>query len=151
MAKITYANKETLNEQPSVAAKNKVSSGDMNEIKTVVNGLDDSITNLETYSTSETDTGKIWIDNKPIYRKVYTGTTTVGGAFTTIDSNFTYHIIEFKGNITNTDNNTQYSLVGENGSNGDFVFAYKGSGGLQLCNSNSSKTFDYELIVEYTK
>lgn len=29
------------------------------------------------YSTTETDTGKKWIDGKPIYRKVYSGTYTV--------------------------------------------------------------------------
>lgn len=39
MAKITYTNKVTLNPQSSVADENKVTSGDMNEIKSVVNGL----------------------------------------------------------------------------------------------------------------
>lgn len=104
MAQITYTNKETLNEQPSIAAKNKVTSDDMNEIKTVVNtnyGEVGDITTLtttdktnvvsavnelksgEVYSTSETLTNKVWTDGKPIYRKVVTGTTT------TRDANFT--------------------------------------------------------------
>lgn len=34
---ITYTDKETLNEQPSIADENKVSDDDMNEIKSVVN------------------------------------------------------------------------------------------------------------------
>lgn len=38
MALITYQNKVTLNENPSVSAINKVQASDMNEIKTVVNG-----------------------------------------------------------------------------------------------------------------
>ena len=37
MAKITYTDKEALNEIPSIPAKNKVQAGDMNEIKNVVN------------------------------------------------------------------------------------------------------------------
>lgn len=93
MAKITYVNKETINPQPSVADKNKVTSDDMNEIKSVVNKNDDNIgalSNLNTtdkssivnainelkdrevYSSNEIKTNKIWIDNKPIYRKVLT-------------------------------------------------------------------------------
>lgn len=51
MAKITYDNKSTLNPQPSVADVNKVTSGDMNEIKSVVNtnyGEVGNITNLTT-------------------------------------------------------------------------------------------------------
>lgn len=51
MAQITYTNKETLNEQPSIADKNKVKSEDMNEIKSVVNtnyGEVGNITNLTT-------------------------------------------------------------------------------------------------------
>lgn len=77
MAKITYSNKVTLNPQPSIADINKVTSDDMNEIKSVVNANDDTataqgtaITNLQTYSTTEVNTDKKWIDNKPIYRKV---------------------------------------------------------------------------------
>lgn len=48
MAKITYTNKVTLNPQPSIADENKVTSGDMNEIKSVVNGLI-----VNTYSESQ--------------------------------------------------------------------------------------------------
>ena len=95
MAQITYTNKETLNEQPSIADKNKVTSSDMNEIKSVVNtnyGEVGDITNLtttdkssvvsavnelksgEVYSTTEVKTGKKWIDGKDIYRIVINDT-----------------------------------------------------------------------------
>ena len=91
MAVITYDNKSTLNPQPSVADVNKVTSGDMNEIKQVVNtnyGEVGDITNLNTTdktsvvnainelkdgeinSTTEVKTNKVWINGKPIYRKV---------------------------------------------------------------------------------
>ena len=43
MAKITYDDKVALNEEPSVAAINKVSDNDMNEIKSSVNDLYDTV------------------------------------------------------------------------------------------------------------
>jgi hypothetical protein len=46
MAKITYANKEFINENANIPAINKVQDTDLNEIKTVVNGLVS-----DTYST----------------------------------------------------------------------------------------------------
>lgn len=86
---ITYTDKVALNENPSVAEINKVTDDNMNEIKSVVNNNASEtstnttnittnttkITNLQTYSTSETNTGKTWIDGKPIYRKVFSFTT----------------------------------------------------------------------------
>lgn len=71
MAQITYADKSAINVNPDVASTNKVEAGDMNEIKSVVNANDTAFTNATTYSTTEVDTGKKWIDGKPIYRKVF--------------------------------------------------------------------------------
>ena len=42
----------------------------INEVDTELNN---KITNLTTYSTEEVKTGETWIDSKPIYRKVFTG------------------------------------------------------------------------------
>lgn len=53
MAKITYVNKETINPQPSVADKNKVTSNDMNEIKSVVNENNDNIGALSNLNTTD--------------------------------------------------------------------------------------------------
>lgn len=77
---ITYNNKVTLNENTSVADVNKCKAGDMNEIKAVVNNNAGVLSNTTTYSTSETNTNQVWVDNKPIYRKtfVYTGAITQG-------------------------------------------------------------------------
>lgn len=75
--KITYTDKVALSPQPSVAAVNKVTDSDMNEIKSVVNDAIDqvdantnNITNLSNYSSSEVATGEKWYDGKPIYRQV---------------------------------------------------------------------------------
>jgi hypothetical protein len=102
MAMITYDNKSTLNPQPSVANANKVSSGDMNEIKSVVNtnyGEVGNIANLNTtdkssvvnainelkggeiYSTSEVKTNKT-LNGKPIYRSYVTYTHSATGNYT---------------------------------------------------------------------
>lgn len=77
---ITYDNKVALNTNPEIADINKVTDNDMNEIKTVVNNnANETLTNstniqnvinAEVYSTNEVKTNSIWIDGKPIYRKV---------------------------------------------------------------------------------
>ena len=81
---ITYQNKVALNENPSIADINKVTDDDMNEIKDVVNNNAavtlqnqtqiSSFESAETYSTTEVKTNSVWINNKPIYRKVIVST-----------------------------------------------------------------------------
>lgn len=52
MAKITFEDKVALDEQAAIADVNKVRASDMNQIKSVVNGLDDTISNLGTTLSS---------------------------------------------------------------------------------------------------
>lgn len=51
MAKITWADKITLNPQPSIARENKCTDDDLNEIKQVVNTNDDIVNGLITSSS----------------------------------------------------------------------------------------------------
>ena len=77
---INYTNKQYLNENPSIANVNKVTDDDMNEIKEVVNNnaaitlqnqtMVNAFSDGEVYSESEVKTNSVWINNKPIYRKV---------------------------------------------------------------------------------
>lgn len=62
MGKINYTNKTTLNPQPSIADENKVTSVDMNEIKSVVNGnfTNNSVTVGDTTPTGDNITAT-WI------------------------------------------------------------------------------------------
>ena len=62
MGKINYTNKTTLNPQPSIADENKVTSGDMNENKSVVNGnfTNNSVTVGDTTPTGDNITAT-WI------------------------------------------------------------------------------------------
>lgn len=92
MSKITYANKVAINENAEISDINKITDDDMNEIKTVVNNNDDELitintklTNLITYSTTETVVGT-WIDGKPIYRKVYILSAIAGNNSYTLNS-----------------------------------------------------------------
>ena len=96
---ISYTNKEDLYTDSSIPAKNKVVADDMNEIKQVVNNNANEIPNVrngnynsttdtyscgylnkfiyDVYSTDEVKTNKIWIDGRPVYRKVLYYTTLV--------------------------------------------------------------------------
>lgn len=69
MSQITWADKVTLDAQPDVARINKVIDDDMNAIKIAHNDTDSKVSGLITYSTNETLTSEVWLDNKPIYRK----------------------------------------------------------------------------------
>ena len=81
MAQISYTDKVALNINADIPDYNKVTPEDMNEIKSVVNenevqmnGIQDAITDIQNYSTTETVVGT-WIDDKPIYRKILTNVT----------------------------------------------------------------------------
>lgn len=74
---ITYVNKSAMNTNSNINDEYKVNASDMNEIKSVVNNNANEITSTynelmgyQEYSTNEVNTGKKWIDNKTIYRKV---------------------------------------------------------------------------------
>jgi hypothetical protein len=59
MARITFNNKTTLVDQPSVAHENKVIADDINEIKSVVNANADATVPVELYNNSSGTTGSI--------------------------------------------------------------------------------------------
>lgn len=61
MALITYQDKVTMNENPSISAINKVQAADMNEIKNVVNGNWDAI--AKTIGTIADISGSFTIGN----------------------------------------------------------------------------------------
>ena len=171
MAQITYTNKETLNSQPSIADKNKVTSSDMNEIKSVVNtnyGEVGDITSLTTtdktsvvnainelkggeiYSTSEVKTNKIWFDGKPIYRKIIVVDPYTSGGNVNIDELNIENITNLQAlrkynnqtDITYYNNNNDYFRVLVRKYNNQFVITMQGS------NSGQAKV---EIILEYTK
>lgn len=68
--KITYEDKVSLNPQPSIANKNKVSDADMNEIKAVVNQVveDTGWVDISSYVNTNYFTARS--DNKPMARRI---------------------------------------------------------------------------------
>ena len=112
----------------------------------------DYINGLETYSTDETRVGT-WIDGKPIYRKVLTGTLPVGAGSNSFTlSNIS--IINVNG-IVHSRWGSWYELNSE----------YKSESGYEVyislnntrnefsvnCGSFYNTSSEYEIIIEYTK
>lgn len=85
--KITFTDKQQLNANAGISAINKCQAVDMNEIKSVVNNNADELTNAFKYSTTESVVGT-WIDDKPIYRKVFTqaNTNNITNVFSNLDN-----------------------------------------------------------------
>lgn len=109
----------------------------------------------DVYSTDEVKTNKVWIDNKPIYRKVFTGTKTSD-------------TINQIGNIANFD--TMVLLTGfikssygqwwdipnyyfENNSTNYWTSVFHENNGTIKLNtgSNFNTSSEYRIIAEYTK
>jgi len=106
---------------------------------------------IETYSTDETTTNKIWVDNKPIYRKAFYFTQWSGlGVDTgleTIDN-----IINANVMLKNTATGQWMKLA--NNSDGNYGFYIKKTGNTYkiFVSNNSVYTADAVCaFVEYTK
>lgn len=113
------------------------------------------------YSTSEQDTGKKWIDGRPIYSKTIYVSTLANGANVLIDSDFTPTIYDVayvtfvkwtytsSGNVINVMSNR-----GANASNG-FIMVHSGTtNGLKVFYLNGGNAYpanDIYLNIEYTK
>lgn len=109
------------------------------------------IKNLQTYSTNEVNTGKVWIDGKPIYRKVITGTTSneISGG-TEIET----QIMTGVSNIVYADGyvETSSSLKFLIGSSWDLRVILVGNMvRLDGKDTKQYKNKPYKLILEYTK
>lgn len=79
MAKITYTDKETLNEIPSIPAKNKVQASDMNEIKNAVNQNELKVLLIvDSSAPAECSTGDMYYNTTTKLIYTATGTNTWG-------------------------------------------------------------------------
>lgn len=156
---ITYANKSYINQNSGIADTNKINDTDMNEIKSVVNNnaleLSTCVDGL-VYSSNETDTGKIWTDGKPIYRKVVSATNKRIASGETISHNISNlgEVVSMSGVLFDGTNNRIYPTVYMNGTslevlqcgvNATNIFF---SGNLDW---NASATRTHTFIIEYVK
>lgn len=116
----------------------------------VVNAVNEVNTKTEVFSTTETLTNKVWIDGKPIYRTVITGTTPNASvtSWTTLAS------------LQNID--TAINIYGalESSTSKNFIPRYESSSFYFIISCEGSDIKykqvgynyrDYHLIFEYTK
>lgn len=120
------------------------------------------INNMNDYSTNEVNTGKKWIDGKPIYRKVITGTTsTKDAAFNVAHgiSNYDIMMIDNKSFVKSTGGGNIFILPINCPPNtsSDYnkrpVRAYVSTNSISIYigGYNGYNSFDYAIILEYTK
>lgn len=108
-----------------------------------------------TYSTSETLTGKIWIDGKPIYRKVITGTKSSGWTDISL-SNINYDTIYINDAVTHfiyINNSTKYCKSTFYFLSTDFLVAQiqTDNKSLNIGAGTELSNINYYIVLEYTK
>lgn len=109
------------------------------------------LNDINSYSTDETFTGKYWIDGKPIYRKVFTGTTGAGGSWENVSvSNLNIdNMTDLKVKFGNTEQYFSGFYINDN-----YNLTYR----YTTYNSTISYMYgpgysnqNYSIICEYTK
>jgi hypothetical protein len=167
---ITYEDKSYLNENADIPATNKVQDTDMNEIKSVVNNNasetslnKENISNLifgEQYSTSEVQTSKVWIDDKPIFRKVITFDATTFRNNTNLPTNISNldNVIKLECIAKSAQDSSWRNIPWLYTSGSSFISAWAGgfflrdNGNLQFQIGSDLANIDKVfVIIEYTK
>lgn len=109
----------------------------------------------DVYSTEEVKTNKIWIDGKPIYRKILTGTKNAG--WTDIDiSAINYDTIFINNDTTHftfTENSSNWCKGPYYFSNTDFITAQIkiSSNQINIGAGSGLSNISYKVVLEYTK
>ena len=109
--------------------------------------------NKEVYSTDEVKTNKVWIDGKPIYRKVATQTITTPEGFCPIDdfdTSLIDSVISIYGSIKQPSGNITPISFYNKANDGAYVYMSKESKRFLLY-AREIGVGDVILIVEYTK
>lgn len=109
------------------------------------------VTDRDIYSTTEQVIGE-WIDGKPVYRKVYTGTLGTTGMSTVADTSDISRVVKIGGYIASAagfripcpfyGSSTSYFSAAVAAAPARAVYAYHSS------NFNSGT---YQIVIEYTK
>ena len=162
---ITYQDKQYLDENASIAAVNKVRDIDMNEIKDVVNNnaaitlqnqtMVYSLEGGEVYSTSEIKTNKVWTDNKPIYRKVISFTSTTSPYQYTHNISNIDKIVNYYGYHTRGTNTTTFRpLCAYNTAYPTYYISVDSISKTQVevfAGDDVKSSLTWHIVVEYTK
>lgn len=119
-----------------------------------IHAVNEAINQLSVYSANETVVGK-WIDDKPIYRKVLTGTwgQITAGSWNQVDIPFPNleRLIKIDAiDIMESGGNQQPFLFDSADNYKSQAFYYQGNIRIR-CNNASQSNCPYHIIVEYTK
>ena len=111
---------------------------------------------LDTYSTSEIKTNGIWINNKPIYRKVIEKTVNSNTTGTVDLSGLGYDVIWVNQGKSFNQYNTTASSSGVSwannpSSNSDYGLVYINQSKVMNIKNNSGANRTYYVTIEYTK
>lgn len=147
---ITYTDKQYLNENSSIPDINKVKDTDMNMIKSVVNNNATELTNIGTYSTSEVNTGMTWINNKPIYRKVFDFGYLPNNTTSEISSGLTNVVITQMYGVAANSSNATLTIPEANGGN-SIRLVYTSDNKVQVGTTYDRSSFYAYIILEYYK
>lgn len=118
--------------------------------------LDNYLKGMDVYSTSEIKTNKVWIDGKPMYRKVIAFTTTVATntLFTLahgISNMSFYHIAEAFIN-SGSGLSCPMPMVGYTNSLTDKIFCYMDANSIYFyANGSWGQNWTKYVVIEYTK
>lgn len=154
----TLVNAEKMNNIENGISSLETTTGDLNNLNTenkdnlvsAINENQNSIENLRIYSTDEQIIGR-WIDDKPLYRKVITGTLPNSNTdWVTIYTNTNINeIINFGGIFYGDDGRQMPILFSQN--NYEVNISFLGGEIAVYQNNTTWNGNNYKIILEYTK
>lgn len=103
------------------------------------------------YSTDEIKTNKIWIDGKPIYRKVYIENNPTTGSWAYVDTDNNYEIKTYKGFYQRTNNRLDALSVGREDSMPLICTIRNNQIEYKIDSAYASGKISIYFILEYTK
>ena len=105
----------------------------------------------DVYSTDEVKTNKIWIDGKPIYRKVVTGTINATGNNQVILTGNIDSLIDYSGYINDPAENLKLIIGKSTYTDGGSSRIIQISNSLYMGYANNYHNLSFYAVVEYTK
>lgn len=105
----------------------------------------------EVYSTDEVKTNKIWIDGKPIYRKVVSGTINATGNNQVILTGDIDSLIDYSGYINDPAENLKLIIGKSTYTDGGSSRIIQISNSIYMGYANNYHNLNFYAVVEYTK
>ena len=122
---------------------------------TFLNTVVNTIHSMGSYSTKEIDTGEVWIDGKPIYRKVFSGTVS-SGALTTVQTSIKStlgidFVCKIYGILNSNDGTVCTNYYQDNSDKLRVWINNQDQLNIQRGSSYPPIPYKYAIILEYTK